>query len=166
MSLNIGSTPFTDFHADQKGPLGQVVCSEDGVRYCYVYNAGADDLVVGDACSPFETTPALGHISSTAATVFESSDGTTSITIAAGIAISAIPAGEYGWIWCGGYSGSHTITTDGNVEKGDPLMIADGAVVVTTGLPAGAHGFFGFAMAADSTTTLTGAILNNCCWDN
>ncbi|MCP3975961.1 MAG: hypothetical protein GY720_15885 [bacterium] len=167
MSLNIASTPFTSFSTTQNGPLGQVVCSEDGVRYCYVYNAGADALVVGDACSPYETTPALGHISSTVGTVFATGDGTDIATIPAGIAISAIPAASYGWIWCGGQSLTHTITTDASVVKGDPLVIDDGGVVVITGIAAlTGHGFMGWALATDASLVLTGAILKGCCWDN
>ncbi len=167
MSTNIATTPFTTFSTTQNGELGEVVNSSDGVRYCYVYNAGADALVVGDACSPYETTPALGHISSTAATVFETADDVVGGTIPAGIAISAIPAASYGWIWCGGQSFTHTITTDASVVKGDPIGILTASVDVST-LPATTtgHCFMGWALATDASLVLTGAVLTGCCWDN
>jgi hypothetical protein len=78
----------------------------------------------------------------------------------AGIALSALATGEFGWLWWYGY-GTHAITTDGNIAAFQELLCADDAKVATPNTSAASahHMPFGFSLAADSSTTLSAAVL-------
>lgn len=162
MAIDIASRPFTETWTEDDGGVGSVVES-GGAKYIKVYNAGADAIADGDVVGVFATTIVKGHVSVTAATMLDSSDGTTTISVVAGVAVGAIAAGAYGWLWCEGPLGE-IVTTDGTIEKGDGLHAADGTKVASTVTAADVHGLFGYAHAADSSTTLTGATLTACYW--
>lgn len=151
----------------KEATLGEVFKKPGGASYTYVYNAGADAIAAADVVGVFSTTPALGHVSVTAATMLDSSDGTTSRSNAAGVALYAIASGSYGWIWSGGWA-EHAMTTDGNIAAGTELLLADGAKVATPNTTAASAHWkpFGTASEADASTTLTGAVLENCFWDH
>ena len=146
MAIDIATRPFTESWTEDDGGVGTVVES-GGAKYIKVYNAGADAIADGDVVGVFTTTIAKGHVSVTAATMLDSSDGTTTVSLVAGVAVGPIDAGSYGWLWCEGPLGE-IITTDGTVEKGDPMYCADGAKVATTATNAHLHGEFGYAHAA------------------
>ena len=75
----------------------------------------------------------------------------------AGVAIGALTDTYYGWIQCGGFCSN--ITTDGGVAAGDPL-IPDTVDGTADTMAAGEeHYVFGYALAADSGTTLADAII-------
>lgn len=87
-------------------------------------------------------------------------DGTADDPLVAGVVIGAgfdhsdIPAGDYGLMQVGGFC--DFITTDGSVDAGEVLVAA--AAGVAKGAADGV-GRMGVALAADSSTTLTSAIL-------
>lgn len=145
------------------GTLGSVV-NVGGKRYAAVYNAGADAIAAADVVGVYVTTPANGHCSVTAATMVDITDGTTTRSLCAGIGIGAIAAASYGWLQVGGFCAS--MTTDGNVAAGHPLVLADGVKVASpASTAASAHlGVFGYALAADSSTSLTASVLTGCAW--
>jgi streptogramin lyase len=140
-------------------PLGTVFQDTDGRLYAYVYNFGADSFAVGDVVS-IAATFTFGHVSNTAATVADYTDGTTIRPIIGGIALSVVATTQRGWVWFGG-TGTHAITTDGNVAANDLLTVTDGAKIATREVTAAtAHRSpIGVAHAADSSTTLSSATL-------
>ena len=152
-------TSTSSVYATNPGiPLGHTV-EKDGREYVFVYNFGADSFAVGDVVST-STTFVKGNVSNTAATVADYTDGTTIRPIIAGIALSVVATTQYGWLWFKG-TGTHAITTDGNVAANDLLTVTDGAKIATREVTAAtAHRSpIGVAHAADSSTTLSSATL-------
>lgn len=142
-------------------PLGTVFCDSNGGLYARFYNAGAGTTAVGDVVGQYDSTgTTFGYGSVTAATILDCSDGTTTRSLVLGIAISVVATGSYGWLQFGGYC-SRSITTDGNVAKGNGLIAADGAILATPNTTAAtAHWMqFGIALADDASTTLSKSIL-------
>lgn len=163
MSTFTGTTAWTDVTTSAKATPGTVVHDNaTGKRYCYVYNAGAASTAAGDLVGVF-LTEAWGSISMTAATQHVSSDGTTNVTLVAGVAVSTIATTEYGWIQVGGICSS--ITTDLSIVLGDPMYCADNAKVATTATSAHWHGKFGYALNTDASTSLTSSVLTDCIFD-
>jgi hypothetical protein len=153
---NLGWTTSST-EATDLPPLGVgIVDPTTGKRYAPVYNAGAAAVAAaGDLVGLFLTTPAAGHVSQTAATQQVSSDGTTAVTIVAGVAVGAIAAGSYGYIQVGGFCTN--ITTDLSIVVGDPMYCADNAIVATTATSAHWHGMFGHGLSTDASTLLASA---------
>lgn len=125
--------------------------------YMQVYNGNAaDPLVRGDVVKL--------ELAATAAYPGKSVvDADAASVLVVGVVIgknvgdfSDIPAGEFGVIQIYGFC--PLVTTDGSIAAGDP-MIAAAAVADqgTVGTNDGA--FFGVALAADSSTTLTSAFI-------
>ena len=154
---------FTTSYPDEqvtRGTVHKVIGATQQTRkYVFVYNAGADSISAGDVV-PIFTAFAFGSVSVTDATDFEITDGTTTRQLVAGIAGATIATTEFGWLWFSGY-GTHSITTDTNVAAGHGLLCAQNAKLATpNSTAASAHlGQFGVAMAADSGSALTSAIL-------
>lgn len=72
---------------------------------------------------------------------------------------ASIADGEYGFIQTRGFCS--LITTDGNVAAGDVLMGLDTGVAAPAadGADTRQFGYFGVALAADASTTLSSAVL-------
>lgn len=134
---------------------------DTGLTYVFVYNAGASDIADNDVVGVFITTVARGHVSTTAATMLDYDDAGDIVSHVAGVAIGPIETLTFGWLWAAGFDPSGTITTDGTIAQGDGLVLDDGLKVATTEIETQDHGNFGFALAADVSTTLTGACLRN-----
>lgn len=158
LEITESSTNADDF--PQPGTTVQV----GGKNYCCVYNAGAASITAGLPVGVFLTTPAKGHVSATAATMVDITDGTTTRSLMAGVGISTIATTAYGWIQTGGYCDN--VTTDGNVVAGDPLTLADGAATVVREVTAATNHFniIGYAPAADAST-VGSAFLTGCVFD-
>lgn len=153
--INVLPHPLTTISTTQVVPLGTVFEREFGF-YVYVYNFGADTFAVGDAVS-IATTSTRGYVSTTAATVIDVTDGTTIRPIFAGVALSAVPTTNYGWLFFKGRTTTHTLTTDGNVVALDLLTVTDGAKIAVREVTAAqvTHCVIGRALATDSGTALT-----------
>ncbi len=147
---------YSSTNADEFPQAGTNVESA-GKRYACVYNAGAAAIAAGDCCGLFLTTPAQGHVSTTAATMID--NGTAGIC--AGIGIGAIAAGAYGWLQTGGHCSN--ITTDEGVSQGDSLVM-DGGTTVGKVADTMADGeeecVFASADADDATAVGSGYLLN------
>lgn len=151
---------FTTSFSEAVVPVGTVY-RKNGVKYVFAYNAGADSTAAGDVVSIYDSSgTTFGYVSVTAATILDCSDGTTTRAFVAGIAGCVAATATYLWLWCGGY-GTHAITTDTNVDAGEGLICADGAKLATPNSAAAtAHWMeFGRALAADSSSTLSKAVL-------
>lgn len=151
---------FTTSFSEAVVPVGQTFFKE-GRGYVFVLNAGADAIAAGDVVACFSAAAfTYGSVSVTAATEADFTDGTTVRALVAGVAGAAIANGAYGWLWFAGY-GTHAITTDTNVAIYNGLVCADGAKVASPALTAASahHAVFGVSTAADSSSTLTGAVL-------
>jgi len=156
--LTYSSTTASEF--PQAGTTVQV----GGKNYCCVYNAGAASVTVGLPVGVFLTTPASGHVSVTAATMVDTTDGTTTRSECAGVGIGTIVTLGYGWIQTGGLCAN--VTTDGNVVAGDWVVLEDGAATVVRDVAAATNHFgrVGFAPAADASAVGT-IFLTNCAFD-
>lgn len=126
-------------------------------RTCHNGNA-SDPLVPGDVVE-YELAatadyPGVSVVDGTAADPL-----TAGVVIGAGLAGGNIAAGAFGLMQVSGFCS--LITTDTTIAAGDPLI---GAAAVadqgTLGTNDGA--MFGVALAADSSTTLTSAVLKGC----
>lgn len=88
-------------------------------------------------------------------------DGTVDDPLVAGVVIGAgldgtnIAANAFGVMQVGGFA--DLVTTDGSVDAGEVLLAA--ASAVAKGSASDAIGRFGVALAADSSTTLSSAII-------
>lgn len=147
--------PLTTVSTTEIVPLGTVFFGTNGRRYVFVYNFGADSTAVGDVAS-IPSTFTYGHMSVTAATIGDVTDGTTIRPVIAGVVLAVIATTQYGWAWFHGY-GTHAVTTDGNVAANDLLTVTDGAKIATREVTAAtAHRSpIGVAWAADASTTLS-----------
>lgn len=146
------------------GPTVGTTVQYQGKNYCWVYNAGATSITAGLPVGVFSTTPAVGHVSATAATMVDITDGTTTRSLMAGVGLGTIATTNYGWIQVGGLCTN--VTTDGNVVAGDPITLADGAATVVREVTAATNHFniIGFAPATDASTVGT-VFLTNCVFD-
>ncbi len=152
---------LTDVDTSPRCPPGtQYLDASTGTGYVYVYNAGADSSVLGEVMGVFSTY-AFGSMSTTAATMLDYDDAGDIVSHVSGVCLAVIATTEYGWLWAHGPSTVHTMVTDGTIAAGDGLVLDDGLSVATTEIETQDHGTFGFAHAADSGTTLTGATLRN-----
>ncbi len=155
---------LTDIDTVAKMPIGTTwfkAAHLGGAGYVYVENAGVDTFAAGDVVSVYDSSGfVFGKTSTTDATEPAFSDGTTSRPLIAGIALSALTTGTFGWLWFFGY-GTHTITTDTNVAAFQELITDDnGKVAVPNTTAATAHHMaWGLALAADSGSALTKAAL-------
>jgi len=131
-----------------------------GITYVYVWHKGATAIAAGDVVGVFSTV-ARGHVSTTNTTMLDYDDAGDIVSHVAGVAVGAIAAASYGWLWAAGFDAAGVITTDGTIAAGDGLVLDDGLKVATTEIETQDHGHFGYAHAADSSTTLTGATLRN-----
>lgn len=125
-----------------------------GRKFFYGKNEGTASTVAGQAVGAFLTTPAIGAVSMTAATVVEATLGTA--TPAAGFALSVVAEDEYGWFQ---YSGSNIVAlvTDGSAAAGDPLVIDGGATPtfdLDQAIAGEEHLVCAVALAADTSTSL------------
>ena len=125
-----------------------------GRKFFYGKNEGTASTVAGQAVGAFLTTPAVGAVSMTAATVVESTLGTA--TPAAGFALSVLAEDEYGWIQ---YSGPNLVAlvTDDGVAAGDPCVIDGGATPsfdLDTAIAGEEHLVCAIALAADASNAL------------
>lgn len=159
-----GGGALTDIYASAVVPVGYTWFNRNGVGcpgYVFVKNAGADTFAAGDVVSVYDSSGfVFGSVSTTDATGPAFSDGTTSRPLVAGIALSALTVGTWGWLWFAGY-GTHAITTDTNVAAFQELITDDnGKVAVPNTTAATAHHLpWGLALAADSSSTLSLAVL-------
>lgn len=156
------NTPLTHFGTTKAHPLGTQRIGAGGRKYRYAYNAGADTLVAGEIVGGSQTSAQYGYLSGTAADILDSSSSTG---IGLGMACSAAPTANYFWCQTAGPS-DNAATTDGNVTAGLALGMGgttspDGtAIPVADGAEETA---FGYATAADSSTTLAaGALILGC----
>ena len=158
--INVLPHPLTTVSSSAVVPLGSVFFDTDGVGWVFLYNFGATSTAVGDIAS-IASTYTYGHVSVTAATIADYTDGTTIRPIIGGVAVSVVATTKYGWFWFYGRS-TNAITTDGNVAANDLLTVTDGAIIATREVTAAtAHRSpIGVAHAADSGTTLSNATLN------
>lgn len=133
--------------------LGQVYFRPvDGTFWRFVYNAGADTIVAIDVVGWFSTTPAYGHVSSTAATI--GVDAVTSSGWFSGVGVASIATTKYGFVQCGGPCSSGIRTDDGVAAFHGLVM--DGTTDRADSVAAGEeHLVFGHAMAADVDATHT-----------
>lgn len=163
MPNNMGLFSFTRAYA-ASDPLPAAVgdvYTEQGRDYVFCLNSGAGTTVVGDVCGVFSAAAyTYGSFSVTAATIADYTDGTTTRALVAGVAGVVCANGEYCWLWFGG-RGTHAITTDTNVAIYNGLIAADGAILATPNTTAATahHAQFGIALAADSGSTLSNAVL-------
>ena len=161
MAKPIGLEAVTETSTTDVYGVGTTFMNEaTGKKFVWVVNAGADAIAAGDVVALFKTTPSGGRVSVTAATVFDSSDGTTTRARVAGIGVGAIAAASYGFLQCGGYCTN--ITTDTNITAGMGLICADGAKLATPNTTdSTAHWCeFGFADLADTAAVGTGYLTN------
>lgn len=161
-------TDVTGYSSTQDYPLGilrEVPSEEDGTSttsggklYRYVLN--------GEAATAF----AAGNLIQRKAATNSAGTGIVCATTDVwegkllGVAVSAIPAGYYGWVQIKGHSS--TLVTDGSVSAGDALGSKGGTTagsVYTVDPTASAtklSAAFAYALVDDSGTTLAGAILD------
>jgi hypothetical protein len=162
--IRAGGGALTDIFTTAVCPRGTVFFKEGAAGptgYVFLENAGADTFAAGDVCSVYDSSGySYGKATTTDATEPAFSDGTTSRALVAGIALAALTTGTFGWFWFAGY-GTHAITTDGNIAAFQELICADDAKVATPNTTAASahHLAFGLALAADSSTTLSSAVL-------
>lgn len=136
-----------------------------GITYVYVYNAGAGAISAADAVGVYDSSGTTrGYVSVTDATMFEINDGTTTVKAMSGIAVGSIAAGSYGWLYAKGYVPSDTATTDGSITSGVGFAIKDATKTIYALSQALGHLANGYALAADSSTTLTGFVLTDTFW--
>lgn len=151
----------TDIDSSASYPLGTLRESEDGSPgqatagakvFRYVKNAeAATAFAVGNVIQRKASTDSMGDGIVCATTdVYEGA--------ILGVAVSAIPAGSYGWVQVKGRNAS--LVTDGNVAAGDPVgshggTLAGSVYTVTKGLGTD----FAYAPVADTGTVGT-VILN------
>lgn len=151
--MSIGQNiEFGSFGTTQYHPLGYRV-QVGGKTYRYAYNAGADTLAAGEVVGWYKTTPVYGHITGTVATFMD--NGTAGLGV--GVALSAAPAANFCWIQTQGV-GEQALTTDGGVAQGDGLVVNGGTSpdgTVDTMADGEEELVFGWALAADSSTTQT-----------
>lgn len=151
---------FTTAFTTEVVPVGTVYHTQ-GRGYVFAKNAGADSTAAADVVACFSAASfTYGSVSVTAATEADYDDGTTVRALVAGVAGCVAATNEYLWLWFDGY-GTHNITTDGNVAIYNGLICADGAKVATPNTTAATahHAAFGISLAADSSTTLSKAVL-------
>lgn len=165
MTLNVGHRfSFTGIYTEAVVPVGtvhKVHANGQTRKYVFLENDGADSTAVGDVVSVFTAASfTFGSCSVTAATIADMTDGTTTRAKVAGIAGAIIALNEFGWFWFSGY-GTHTITTDTNIAVYNELICADGAKLATPNTSAASAHWqpFGTALAADSGSALTKAVL-------
>lgn len=130
-------------------------------KYVFCYNAGADTIAAGDVVAIFSVSAfTYGSVTVTTATTADYTDATTVRCLVAGVAGASAATTTYLWLWYSGY-GTHSITTDGNVAVYNGLLCADGAKIATPNTTAASahHACFGISLAADSSTTLSEAVL-------
>lgn len=162
--IRAGGGALTDIFSTAVVPVGTVWVNYNGIGcpgYVFLKNAGADTLAAGDVVSVYDSSGlTFGSASTTDATEPAFSDGTTSRALVAGIALAALTTDTYGWFWFHGY-GTHAITTDTNVAAFQELVCADDAKIATPNTTAATahHLAFGLALAADSSSTLSKAVL-------
>lgn len=152
---------LTAIYTTAKVPVGTTWFSPEGAGYVFLKSAGADTMAAGDVASVYDSSGfVFGSCTVTDATTPAFSDVTTSRVLVAGIALAALTLDTWGWFWFWGY-GTHAITTDGNVAAWNGLICADDAKVATPNTTAAtAHWMqFGLSLAADSSTTLSKAVL-------
>ena len=159
MGVPISTGVITDFGTTKEFGLGRNFTDHNtGKSYAYIYNAGADTMAAGDIVGIFKTTPAQGHVSTTAATMTD--NGTAGIF--AGVAVSAIPTVNYGWIQVAGYCAN--ATTDAGVTQG-ATCVMDGGTTVGKVLDIMVDGeeecICFIADAADTAAVGTGYLLNS-----
>ena len=158
----------TDYSTTQNYPLGVIrevpgegdgtSATSGGKRYRYVLN--------GEAATAF----AAGNVIQRKAATNSAGTGIVCATTDVwtgkllGVAVSAIPAGSYGWVQFTGHT--TTLVTDGSVSAGDALGSKGGTTagsVYTVDPTASAtklSAAFAYALVDDSGTTQPGAILN------
>lgn len=151
---------LTNIDTVQQFPLGLTwfkPSHQGGTGYVYLEQAGADAFTAGDVASVYDSSGfSFGKCTTTDATTPAFGDATTDRVLVAGIALSALTVGTFGWLWFWGY-GTHAITTDGNVAAFQEIICATDAKVATPNTTAATahHLAFGVALAADSSTTLS-----------
>lgn len=160
-------TDVTGYSATQDYPLGvvrEVATDEDGTSstsggkfYRYVLNGDAIAFAAGNLIQRKAATNSAGTgIVCVTTDVWEGK--------LLGVAVSAIPAGYYGWVQFKGHSS--TLVTDGSVVAGDALgskgATTAGSVytVDPTASATKLSAAFAYALVDDSGTALPGAILN------
>jgi len=163
-TLHILHKPLTTIYTSAEIAVGtQYTDASNGKRYVFCYNGGATVLAAGDNVGAFLTTPLYGNISRTDGTCIETTLAST--CLCAGIAISAIPTVNWGWIQVGGYCSN--ITTDQGVAAGD-LMVIDGGTTPTfladTAVAGEEAAVFAVADAADTVAVGTGFLIG-CIFD-
>lgn len=152
---------LTDIDSSASYALGTMRESDDGVPgqltagmklYRYVKN--------GEAATAFAVGNVIQRKSATASagTGIVSASTDTYQGAILGVAISAIPAGSFGWVQVKGYNAS--LVTDGNVASGDAIgthggTLAGSVYTVTKGLGTD----IGYAVV-DDTGTVGTVILN------
>lgn len=162
--IHVPRFSFSEIYSAAYVPVGTVYKVRSGGqtrKYVFLENDGADTMAAGDVAAVFTAASfTFGSCSVTAATEADYTDATTVRALVAGIAGAAIPLDSFGWFWFSGY-GTHTITTDGNVAVYNGLICADGAKLATPNTSAATahHAVFGISLAADSSTSLTKAVL-------
>ena len=158
--LNLDPADYTAVLLTALGMDDYVVDTEyfvpvSGKWYRYVYNPGNDTIVAGDVVGYFSTTPAFGHVSSTAASIRV--ETITSSGYTAGVGVHSIATLKCGFIQTGGPCTN--ITTDTNVAATSALVM-DGTTDRAAPLAAGEEMLvFGQALEADASTVLAKARL-------
>lgn len=152
MSTFVLPCPATTVHTSQKYELGQIFIGNAGKRFVYVYNAGADSIVLLDVVGAYTTTTTYGYVSSTAATI--AVDAVTSSGYCVGIGLSTIATTQYGFLQITGNITTGVRTDDG-VAAGHALVM-DGTTDRADSMAAGEeHLVFGISRDADNDTTHT-----------
>jgi len=132
-------------------------------RYVFCINEGATSWTIGVPVGVLLTATKLGECSFTAATQLLLNDGTTDVTVVAGIALGTVAEDEYGWIQVGGISTN--MVTDGTMEASVGGYVADNGVAVIISTEPTAHGIMCVGITADVGNLSSNAMLHNCWLD-
>ena len=132
-------------------------------RYVFCINEGSTSWTIGVPVGVLLTATKMGECSFTAATQLLSNDGTTDVTVVAGIALGTIAEDEYGWIQVGGMS--NNMVTDGTLEASTSGYVADNGVAVIISTEPTAHGIMCTGITNDVGNLSSNAMLHSCYLD-
>jgi len=155
--ISPGAVTYTS-STDDFGVGTTYIDESTGKKYVWYYHAGADSTAAGDIVSQATTGLSSAYGSTTAATILDITNGTTTRCLVLGVALGVVATGTYAFLQCGGYCSN--MTTDTNVTAGLPLACADGAKVAIGSTTLHPTAVFAYADAADAAAVGTGWLIN------
>ena len=132
-------------------------------RYVFCKNGGSTSWTIGVPVAILLTATKLGECSFANATQLLISDGSTDVTVVAGIGLGTVALNEFGWLQVGGIC--QNLVTNGTLEASKGGYVADNGVAVIIATEPTAHGIMCVGITNDDGNLSSNALLKGCWLD-